>query len=41
MVLSKLITGAKTRITETPQKFEIPDMPGMEEIMKQMKEQQQ
>ncbi len=41
MVLSKLVSGAKTRITETPQKLEIPDMPGMEEMMKQMQEQRQ
>ena len=40
MVISKLITGAKSRITETPQKLDIPSMPSMEEMMKQMKENQ-
>lgn len=29
MTLQKLITGAKTRITEKPQKLEIPQIPGM------------
>lgn len=41
MVLSKVITGAKSRITETPQKIEMPEMPDMDEIMKQMKESRQ
>lgn len=41
MLISKLITGAKSRITETPQKIEMPEMPNMDEIMKQMKESQQ
>ena len=29
MTLQKLVTGAKSRITETPQKVEIPSMPGL------------
>lgn len=29
MTLQKILTGVKTRITETPQKFELPQMPGM------------
>lgn len=41
MLLSKVVTGARSRITETPQKIEMPDMPGMEEMMKQMQESRQ
>lgn len=29
MTLQKVITGAKTQITETPQKLQIPQIPGM------------
>lgn len=29
MTLQKILTGVKTRITETPQKFELPQMLGM------------
>ena len=28
MTLQRIITGARTRITETPQKFQMPNMPG-------------
>ena len=33
VTLSKLVKGAKSRITETPQKLEIPQMPGLSEMM--------
>lgn len=38
MVLSRLITGAWTRITETPQKIEMPGMADLSDMMKQMEE---
>ena len=38
MTLSKVVKGAKTRITETPQKLEIPKMPGLAEMMGRRKE---
>jgi len=41
MILSKLVSGAKSRITETPQKFDMPDMSNMEAMMNQIKESRQ
>ncbi len=41
MILSRLITGARTRITETPQKLEMPGMVDLSDLMKQMEEGQQ
>lgn len=38
MVLSRLITDTRTRITETPQKIELPGMADLSDMMKQMEE---